>query len=91
MENAVFFWAKKLMERYLLVIEKFLFWTFREREVGLFLSQKVKGKMIFPYYLKVLVLNFSVMENTVFFWVKKLMEKWYLLITKKFLFLTFRW
>ena len=40
-----------------------------------FLSQKVDGKMIFTDYWKVLVLNFSVMRNMVFFWVKKLMEK----------------
>ena len=56
-----------------------------------FLSQKVDGKMIFPDYWKVLVLNFSVMGNMVFFWAKKLMVRWYLLITKKVLFWTFRW
>ena len=47
--------------------------------------------MIFTDYWKGLVLNFSVMGNTVFFWVKKLMERWYLLVTEKFLFWTFRW
>ena len=47
--------------------------------------------MIFTYYRKVLVLNFSVVGNTVFFWVKKLMERSYLLVTEKFLFWTFRW
>ena len=31
------------------------------------------------------------MGNTVFFWVKKLMERWCLLVTEKFLFRTFRW
>ena len=31
------------------------------------------------------------MGNTVFFWVKRLMERWYLLITEKFLFWTFWW
>ena len=46
---------------------------------GLFLSQKVDGKIIFTDYWKVLVLNFSEVGNTVFFWVKKLMERWYLL------------
>ena len=34
---------------------------------GYFLSQKVDGKMIFTGYREVLVLNFSVMGNTVFF------------------------
>ena len=55
------------------------------------MCQKVDGKMIFTDYWKVLVLNFSVMGNTVFSWAKKLMEIWYLLITGKFLFWTFRW
>ena len=48
--------------------------------------------MIFIDYWKVLVLNFSEMGNTVFYWAKKLMERWDLLITEKFLFWTFqRW
>ena len=46
--------------------------------------------MIFIDYWKVLVLNFSEVGNTVFFLAKMLMERWYLLITEKFLFLTFR-
>ena len=29
--------------------------------------------------------------KSVFFWVKKLMERWYLLVTEKLLFWTFRW
>ena len=51
-----------------------------------FLSQKVDGNMIFTDNWKVLVLTFSEMGNTVFSSAKKLMEVWYLLITKKFLF-----
>ena len=47
--------------------------------------------MIFTGYWKGLVLNFLLMGNTVFFWVKKLMERWYLLVTEKFLFWTFRY
>ena len=39
----------------------------------------------------VLVLIFSGMGNMAFFWAKKLMERWYLLITEKVLFWTFRW
>ena len=62
------FWAKKLMEIwYLLITEKFLFWTFREWEIRSFLRQKVNEKVIFTDYWNVLVLNFSGMENTVFF------------------------
>ena len=38
--------------------------------------------MIFIDYWKVLVLNFSEMRNTIFFWDKKLMEIWYWLITE---------
>ena len=111
MRNAVFFGAKKLMERwYLLITEKFLFWTFwrmeirslferkswwkndiywilksscfeifRDGKYSLFLSQKVNGKMIFTDYWKILVLNFSVMGNTVFSLANKLMKRWYLL------------
>ena len=56
-----------------------------------FLSRKVDGKMIFTDYWKVIVLIFSGMTNPIFFWAKKLMERWYLLITEKFLFWTFRW
>ena len=62
------FWAKNLMEMwYLLITEKLLFWTFRVWEIQSFLWQKVKEKMIFTDYWNVLVLNFSGMENTIFF------------------------
>ena len=64
---------------------------FGNGKYGLFLSQKVGGNMIFTDYWKVLALNFSVMRNTVFFWVKKLMEGRYFLATEKFLFSTFQW
>ena len=40
---------------------------FGNGKYGLFLSQKVDGNMIFTDYWKVLVLNFSVIGNTVFF------------------------
>ena len=84
------FWAKKLMEIwYLLITEKFLFWTFREWEIRSFLRQKVSEKIIFTDYWNVLVLNFSGMENMVSFWGKKLMERWYILVNEKFLFWAF--
>ena len=68
MGNTVFSWAKKLTEIwYLLITGKFLFWTFRRWEIRSFLSQEVDGKMIFTGYWEVLVLNVSVMRNTVFF------------------------
>ena len=56
-----------------------------------FLSQKVNENMIFTDYWRVLVLFLSEMGNTVFSWAKKLIERWYLLITEKVLFWTFRW
>ena len=85
------FWVKKLIEIwYLLITEKFLFWSFREWEIRPFLSQKVDGKMLFTDYWKVLVLNFSVIGKAIFFSVEKLMERWYLLTNEKFLFWTLR-
>ena len=84
------FWAKKLMEIwYLLIIEKFLFRTFQELEIRSFLRQKVSEKIIFTDYWNVLVLNFSGMGNTASFWGKKLMERWYLLVTENLLFWAF--
>ena len=40
---------------------------FGNGKYGLFLSQEVDGKMLFTEYWKVLVLNFLVIENAVFF------------------------
>ena len=54
------------------------FELFGDGKYDLFLSQEVCGKMIFAGYGEVLVLNFSVMGNTVFFTAKKLMERWFL-------------
>ena len=78
------------MEHGLLAAERPLFWIFRGWKVRYFLSQNVDGNMIFVDYGKVLVLNFSGMGNTVFFWDKKLMKRLFLLITEMFLFWTFR-
>ena len=58
---------------------------------GGILSQKVDGKIIFINYWKVLGLDVSEMGNTIFFWVKKLIERWNLLITENLFFWTFRW
>ena len=64
------------------------FWGWKIRS---FLSQNFDGNMIFTDIWKVLVLKFSGMGNTIFFWDKKLMERWHLLITQKFLLWTFWW
>ena len=68
--NGIFglFLSQKLTEiLYLQITGKFLFWSFRWWEIRSFLSQEVDGKMIFSGYWEVLVLNVSVMGNTVFF------------------------
>ena len=46
---------------------KFLFWTLWWWEIQSFLSQKVDRKMIFTGYWEVLLFNFSVRGNMVFF------------------------
>ena len=62
------FWAKKLMEKwYLLIMEKFLVWSFWEWEIRLFLSQKVDGKMLFTGYWNVHVFTETFMFLT-FWW-----------------------
>ena len=87
-----YFWVKKLMKiLYLLITEKFLFWSFRKWEIRSFLDPKSWLKDDIYWLLKNLFLNFSVIENTVLFWVKKLMKRWYLLVTEKFLFWVFQW
>ena len=79
MGNTVFFWAKKVMERwYLLITEKFLFWTFRWWEIWSFLSQEVDGKMIFTGYLEVCFEFFGDGKYCLFL-AKKLMERLYIL------------
>ena len=47
--------------------------------------------IVFSDNFKVLVLKFLMIGNTVFFWVKKVKQRWYLLVTVNFLFWTFRW
>ena len=88
MGNAVFFEPKKMMETwYLLITGKFLFWTFRRQGRRFFFEPKSWWKDDIYWLLenscfgpwKVLALNFFELGNTVFFWAKKLMERWYLL------------
>ena len=57
------------------LMKRTCFELFGDGKYGLFLSQEVGGKMIFTGYGEVLVLNFSVMGNTVFFTAEKLMER----------------
>ena len=74
----------------LLITRKFLVWNFWGWKIY-FLSQKVDGKMIFTDYWKILVLNFSVIGNIIFLESRSWWKRWYLLVTEKFLFWTFRW
>ena len=79
------------MEHRLLVAKEPLFWIFGGWKIRSFLSQKVDENMIFIDYWKFLLLNFSGVENTVFFCDRTLMKRWYLLITEMFLFWAFPW
>ena len=78
--NTVFFYLKSWWKDYIYwLLESYCFELLGGGKYGRFLSQKVDLKMIFTDYWKFLVLNLLEMENTVFFWAKKLMERWYLL------------
>ena len=55
---------------------KFLFWTFQRRKIRSFLSQEVDGKMIITGYREVLVLNFSMVGNAIFFQSKNWWKTW---------------
>ena len=58
------------------ILKRSCFELFRDGKYGLFLSQEVDGKVMFTGYWEVLVLNFSVMGDIVFFSAKMLMERW---------------
>ena len=70
------FWAKKL---YLLIIGKFLFWTFPRWEIRVFLAKKLMERRYLLITEKALFWTFWRWKNGIFFWAKKLMERWYLL------------
>ena len=89
--NTVFFELKSWWrDNTYWLLETSWFELFGGVKYSLFLSQKVDGKMIFTDYWNVLVLNFSEMANTVSFWGKKLMKRWYLLLLKSSCFELFR-
>ena len=70
-------WVKKLMGRwYLLVTEKFLFWTFRWWEIRYCLSQEVDGKDDIYWLIKSSCFELFGGGKYGLFWVKKLMERW---------------
>ena len=92
MKDVVFFEPKSWWKGDIYwLLKSSCFEFFGDGKYGLFWVKKLIETMTFTDYWKVLVLNFSVVGNTVFFGVKKLMERWYLLITERFLFWTFWW
>ena len=86
-----YFWVKKLMEIYLLITEKFLFWSFREWKIRSLFEPKSRWKDDIYWLLKRSCFELFGDGKYVLFWVKNLMERWYSLVTEKFLFWTFRW
>ena len=87
-----YFRAKKLMEIwYLLITKKFLYWSFREWEIRSFFVPKSWWKDGIYWLLKRPCFELFGYGKYGLFWVKKLIERWYLLVTEKFLFWTFRW
>ena len=68
MGNTVFFESKSSWKHDIYwLLRSSCFELFGDEKYGLSLSQEVDENMIFTGYWEVLVLNFSVMGNTVFF------------------------
>ena len=86
-----YFWVKKLMEIYFLITENFLFWSFREWEIRSLFEPKSKWNDDIYWLLKRSCFELFGDRKYVLFWVKNLMERWYSLVTEKFLFWTFWW
>ena len=87
-----YFWAKKMMEIYLLITEKFLFWPFREWEIRSLFEPKSWWKDDIYWLLKSSCFElFDDGKYGLFFEWRSWWKRWYLLITEKFLFWTFRW
>ena len=76
---------------YLLVTKRLLFWNFRRLKIRSFLEPKSWRKDDIYWILKSSC--FELFRDGIYgsFWPKKLMERWHLLITGKFLFWAFRW
>ena len=79
MKNAVFFEPKNWWKDDIYwLLKSSCFELFGDGKDGLFLSQEVDRKMIFTGYWEVLVLNFLVMGNRIFFSAKNFVQRWYL-------------
>ena len=80
MRNTVFFWSKKLMERlYLLITEKFLFWTFWWWEIRSFFQSRSWWKDDIYWLLRSFCFKIFGGGKYGLLSAKKLMERWYLL------------
>ena len=91
MGNTFLVWAKKVIERwYLLITEKFLFWTFWGWEIRSFFEPKSWWKDDIYWLLKSSCVEVFGDWKYRLFWVKMLLEKWYLLINEKLFSWTFR-
>ena len=88
----LYFWGKQLMEIwYLLITEKFFFQSFRKWKIRSFLEPKTWLKYDIYWLLKGSCFELFGDGKYGLFWVKTLVKIWYLLVTEKFLFWTFRW
>ena len=78
----VFFLSQKIdgKDYILWLLKGCCFELFGGGKYGLFWSQEVDEKIIFTGHQEFLVLNFSLMGNTIVFSANKLMERWYLLL-----------
>ena len=90
---------KDIYRFFFIIMEDRIYWLlksycikiFGDGKYGGLFSQKADENIIFIDYWKVLAYNFLEMWNTAFFWAKNLMERWYLLITERFLLWTSLW
>ena len=92
------FQLNKLVQRWSFhsIYEAWVAYKMRKGVVQLYIKDNevifsLAWNIVFSDNFKVLVLKFFMIGNTVFFWVKKVKQRWYLLVTVNFLFWTFRW
>ena len=91
-ENKIFFEPKSWWKDDIYwLLKRSCFKLFDDGKYGLFLSQEVDGKDGIYWLLKSSCFELFGGGKYDFFSVKKLIERWYLLVTEKFLYWTFRW
>ena len=81
MGNTVFFEPRSWWKRwYLLITEKFLFWTFRWWKIRSFFEARSWWKDHIYWLMRSSCFELLSDVNTIFFSAKKLMGRWYLLV-----------